>query len=368
MRLVQLQHGSTRRVARVEEPSLVLLTGTTSVLELANEAIETRVPLTTLVDRRVTSERLEYDPIYTGSSPWRLLVPIDHPEPARCMVSGTGLTHYGSAVSRDAMHTHASVTEPGERGPQRGSRVGVPEGVPASGASIPGGRDPRTKEELTDSMRMFRLGIERGRPEKGECGAAPEWFYKGNGTALRATGEVLQVPGYAEDGGDEAEVAGVYTIDRDGRPRRIGMAAGNEFSDHKFEKRNYLNLAGSKLRDCALGPELVIDGDFDRVPGRVSIERLGRVIWQRDIVTGKQAMCHSIANIEHHHFKFEAHRRPGDVHVHFYGADSLSFADGVQLEEGDVMIVQFDGFGRPLRNAVSMAARLSEPINVLSMA
>ena len=332
-RLVQLQHGSTRRVARVEEPSLVLLANTTSVLELANEAIDTRVPLTTLVDRRATSERLEYDPIYTGSSPWRLLVPIDHPEPARCMVSGTGLTHYGSAVSRDAMHTHASVTE-----------------------------------TLTDSMRMFRLGIESGRPENGKCGAAPEWFYKGTGMILRATGEVLQVPGYAEDGGDEAEVAGVYTIDRDGQPRRIGMAAGNEFSDHKFEKRNYLNLAGSKLRHCALGPELVIDGDFDRVPGRVSIERLGRVIWQRDIVTGEQAMCHSIANIEHHHFKFEAHRRPGDVHVHFYGADSLSFADGVQLEEGDVMTVQFDGFGRPLRNAVSMAARLCEPINVLSMA
>ena len=361
LRLVQVQNGSTHRVARVDEPFLVPLAGTASVLDLVNQAIDGRVKLTTLVDERATSERLDYDRVYAGSSPWRLMVPIDHPEPARCMVSGTGLTHYGSAVSRDSMHTHAqahaSVTERGE-------------GAPASEASMPGGRGPRIKEEetLTDSMRMFRLGIEGGRPEHGKCGAAPEWFYKGNGMILRAAGEVLQVPGYAEDGGDEAEVAGVYVIDREGRPRRIGMAAGNEFSDHKFEKRNYLNLAGSKLRHCALGPELVVDGDFEKVPGRISIERQGRAIWHHEIVTGEQAMCHSIANIEHHHFKFDAHRRPGDVHVHFYGADSLSFADGIQLEEGDVMIVHFDGFGRPLRNAVSVAARTSEPIRVVAMA
>ena len=341
-RLVQLQNGSTRRVARVDEPALVLLADTSSVLDLANEAIDTRLPLTTLVERRATSERLEYDPIYKGTSPWRLLVPIDHPEPSRCLVSGTGLTHYGSAVSRDWMH--------------------------ASGSERGGG--PRIKEdsELTDSMRMFRLGVEGGRPESGKCGAPPEWFYKGNGTALRATGDALQVPGFAEDGGEEAEIAGVYLIDRDGRPRRIGMAHGNEFSDHTFEKRNYLNLAGSKLRQCALGPELVIDGDFDKVSGRVSIERLGRTIWAHDIVTGEEMMCHSLSNIEHHHFKFEAHRRPGDVHVHYYGADSLSFAAGVRLEDGDVMVVQFAGFGRPLRNAVSVALPMSKPISVLSIA
>jgi hypothetical protein len=156
-------------------------------------------------------------------------------------------------------------------------------------------------------------------------------------------------------------------IDPDGCPRRIGMTIGNEFSDHKFEKRNYLNLAGSKLRTCALGPELVIDADFETVPGRVSIERNGRAIWERDIATGEQEMCHSIGNIEHHHFKFESHRRPGDVHVHYYGAHSLSFAEGIQLEDGDVMTIQFTGFGRALRNPVSVALPVSEPITVLSM-
>jgi len=350
-RLVQLQHASTRHVALVDEPSLRLLADTGSVLALATDAIRMRIPLTALVERRAASDRIDYDPVYSGSSSWRLLVPIDHPEPARCLVSGTGLTHYGSAISRDRMHAETSGTERGE-------------GAPASGASMPGGRGPRIKEALTDSMRMFKTGLEGGRPEPGRCGAAPEWFYKGNGMVLRASGDELLVPGYAEDGGEEAEVAGVYLIDPDGRPRRIGMAAGNEFSDHRFEKHNYLNLAGSKLRTCALGPELVVDPDFDSVPGRVSIERGERTLWERDIATGEREMCHSIANIEHHHFKFEAHRRPGDVHVHYYGAHSLSFADDVKLEDGDVMTIQFAGFGRPLRNVVRIAAPVGAPITV----
>jgi hypothetical protein len=330
MRLVQLQRGTARRVALVDEPHLSLLADIQSVLALSNKAIEQQVALRTLVDRLATSERLDYDPIYSGRSPWRLLVPIDHPEPARCLVSGTGLTHLGSAEDRNAMHGQGD-------------------------------------SQLTDSMRMFRMGIEGGRPETGRCGVAPEWFYKGNGTMLRATGETLQVPAYAEDGGEEAEVAGIYVIDPDGRPRRVGMTAGNEFSDHRFEKQNYLNLAGSKLRTCALGPELVIDPKFDVVKGRVSIERGDRSVWQREIATGESEMCHSLANLEHHHFKFEAHRRPGDVHVHYYGAPRLSFSDGVCLEDGDVMSIQFDGFGRALRNTVSVTARVVEPITVLSM-
>ena len=152
------------------------------------------------------------------------------------MVSGTGLTHLGSARDRHTMH--ASITE-----------------------------------DLTDSMKMFRWGVEGGRPASGSIGTPPEWFYKGTGTILRAHNEPLEVPSYAEDGGEEAEIAGIYLIGPKGQPYRIGMAMGNEFSDHRFEKRNYLNLAGSKLRTCALGPELVIDPEFQSVYGQVSIER-----------------------------------------------------------------------------------------------
>jgi hypothetical protein len=331
LRLVQLQHGAIRRVARVDEPLLRLLDGADSVLALAEMAIAEGVSLAAIVDRHISSQTLDYDAVYTGASPWRLLVPVNHPEPARCLVSGTGLTHLGSAENRAKMHE-------------------------------------KSESELTDSMRMFRLGLEGGRPEAHRCGAAPEWFYKGNGAVLRAHGEPLVVPGYAEDGGEEAEIAGVYVVDSDGRPRRIGMAAGNEFSDHKFEKHNYLNLAGSKLRNCALGPELVVDPDFDRVPGQARIERGGQVLWEREIATGEREMCHSVANIEHHHFKFEAHRRPGDVHVHYYGAHSLSFADEVLLAEGDVMAIQFGGFGRALRNPIKIAPPMRDPVVVRSLA
>lgn len=63
-------------------------------------------------------------------------------------------------------------------------------------------------------------------------------------------------------------------------------------------------------------------------------------------------MCHRLQNIEHHHLKFEAHRRPGDVHVHIFGTDYLSFGDQIRLQDGDLMQMAADGYGRPLRNAV----------------
>ena len=180
----------------------------------------------------------------------------------------------------------------------------------------------------------------------------PEWFYKGSGTVLRAHGEPLIVPPHAEDGGEEPEIAGIYVIDGNGAPRRIGMAQGNEFSDHRFEKKNYLYLAASKLMTCAIGPELVLDADFGAVAGEVSIERGGETLWRKPIASGEANMCHSLANMEHHHFKHAGHRCPGDVHVHYFGADAFSFGEGVTLEDGDVMQVGFEGFGRALRNPV----------------
>ena len=181
---------------------------------------------------------------------------------------------------------------------------------------------------------------------------------------LRAHGEPLQIPSYAQDGGEEAEIAAIYIISPDGSPRRVGMAIGNEFSDHCFEKENYLNLAASKLRTCAIGPELVLDPDFESVPGEVTIHRNGRPLWTKQIRTGEAEMCHSLQNIEHHHFKFEAHRNPGDIHVHFLGADCLSFGEGVRLADGDIMHITFEGFGRPLRNPVRIDRTEPELVSV----
>jgi len=217
-------------------------------------------------------------------------------------------------------------------------------------------------------MKMLRLGLSGGKPAPGEVGIAPEWFYKGDGSILRAHGEPLEVPAFAEDGGEEAEIAGVYVIGADGVPYRAGMAIGNEFSDHVFERKNYLNLAGSKLRTCAIGPELVVDPAFDSVRGNVRITRNGATLWSKDIVTGEREMSHSLRNIEHHHFKFEPHRRAGDVHVHYFGACALSFGDGVRLADGDIMEVTFSGFGRPLRNPVRELRRDALPVLVRPLA
>jgi hypothetical protein len=322
-RLVQLKRGAARRVALVEEPHLRLLDDGSSIYELASSAISGDVKLSDLVRQRATGDVLEYDPIYRGQSEWRILPAIDHPtEPARCMVSGTGLTHLGSARNRQSMHAS-------------------------------------TDEKLTDSMRMFQSGIEGGRPAPGCSGTPPEWFYKGTGAAMRAHGEPLEIPSYAHDGGEEAEIAGVYLIAPDG--------GGNEFSDHRFEKTNYLNLAGSKLRTCALGPELAVDPTFESVSVEVKIERAESLLWRKAFRTGVAEMCHSLENIEHHHFKFKGHRRPGDVHIHFFGTDCLSFAEGIQLKDGDVMQVGFGGFGRPLRNPVAVAGPPDHIVSVIPL-
>jgi hypothetical protein len=332
MRLVQIADGVGRRVALVEEPELVCLLDVASVYELVQRCLRDGVLLTKLAGSLATGERLAYDDVYAGRSAWKLMSPIDVPgAPARMLVSGTGLTHLGSARERQAMHLDAA----------------KPEAIP-----------------MTDSMKMFQWGVEQGKPGEGEIGIAPEWFYKGDGSVLRGPFEALEIPGHAEDGGEEAEIAGIYVIDGEGAPFRVGMAQGNEFSDHKFERRNYLNLAGSKLRACSVGPELVIAPEFADVRGEVKIERAGETIWQKKIASGEENMCHSLANMEHHHFKFAGHRQPGSVHVHFFGADALSFGDDVLLRDGDIAEVRFDGFGRALRNPIREEAKMAAPVRV----
>jgi hypothetical protein len=316
--LVQLGRGSERAAAIADGNVLHLLAKWTTVYDLALEAIRRGLPVSEFARNSVSGRTLDYDPVYSGESEWRLLCPIDHPgDPARLMVSGTGLTHKVSAENRAAMHRDAA---------------------PA----------------ITDSMRMFQLGKEGGQPAAGCVGVQPEWFYKGNGSVLRAHGEALPVPCYALDGGEEPEVAGAYVIADDGRPCRIGFMAGNEFSDHAMEKQNYLYLAHSKLRNCSVGPELVAGGGelFRDLAGTVTVERKGAALWKASIYSGEKNMCHSLANLEHHHFKYEAHRRPGDVHVHFFGADAFSFGEGVRLADSDVAEISFPGLGRPLRNPV----------------
>jgi hypothetical protein len=317
LRLVQLRdERDVRRVARVlDGGTLQLLPGEATTYALAMEALQRRSTLTAVVRERGDGPVLAFADV---AAEQRLLPPLDHPDPAHLLVSGTGLTHLGSADARARMHA----TEP---------------------------------EQLTDSMKMFRAGLEGGRPAPGKIGAEPEWFFKGDGHSLVAGEAPLVMPAFALDGGEEPELAGLYVIADDGTPCRLGYALGNEFSDHVLERRNYLLLAHSKLRPCALGPELRGGPLPPDVRGVSRIRRGGGVLWEREFLTGEANMSHGIANLEHHHFKYDWCRRPGAAHVHFFGTATLSFSDGVRCEPGDTFEISADAFLLPLRNRLERA-------------
>ena len=281
--------------------------------ELAREAARTGRSLADTIAGKGVAGTVDYQQVTAGG---RLYPPITHPDPAHLLISGTGLTHLGSASTRDAMH----------------ERVG------------------RNEDELTDSMKMFKWGLDGGKPKPGETGVQPEWFFKGDGSWLVAPGGALELPEYALDGGEEPEVAGLYVIGDDGSPWRVGFVLMNEFSDHVMDRRNYLFLAHSKLRTSSIGPELLIGDLPEHVEGTSRILRDGKVLWEKPFISGEANMSHSIANLERHHFKYARFRHPGDVHVHCFGTATLSFADQVKAEPGDVFEISAKGFGKPLAN------------------
>ena len=241
-----------------------------------------------------------------------VLPPVDHPEPAHCYVTGTGLTHLGSASTRDGMHKMGTET---------------------------------SAEELTDTIRMFRLGLEGGKPKPGQEGVQPEWFYKGNGDSLVSPEHAFPAPGFGLDLGEEPELVGLYVIAQDGRPCRIGFALGNELSDHVTERKNYLYLAHSKLRSCSFGPELLLGELPADIRGTTRIIRGAETLWEADFLTGEANMSHSIANLEYHHFKYDIFRRPGDLHCHFMGTATMSFSAGVTTQPGDRFAPNADAVG-----------------------
>jgi hypothetical protein len=265
----------------------------------------------------------------------RVLPPIDHADPAHLILTGTGLTHLGSAEGRDQMHRAALAGKTGDGAP------------------------------LTDSMRMFLMGVEGGKPEDGATGVQPEWFYKGDGSHVVGPGAPLRSPAFALDGGEEPEIAGIYLIAPDGTPCRLGFCLANEFSDHITERGNYLWLAHSKLRQAALGPELLTGDLPPDIRGSSRILRDGAVVWEKPFLSGEGNMSHAIANLEHHHFKYGLFRRPGDVHVHFFGTATLSFADGFQTRIGDEFEIAAPPFHYPVRNRLARAEPESVQVRAL---
>lgn len=220
-----------------------IVPGAETTLALARRAIAEGATLAALVDAAGEGEALDLGTV-------ELLAPIDHADPAHLLMTGAGLTHLGSAEGRDKMHRAIS-----------------------------------DAAQQTDSMKMFLMGVEGGKPENGS-GVQPEWFYKGDGSQIVAPGSPLPSPAFALDAGEEPEVAGVYLIADDGMPVRLGYALANEFSDHVTERGNYLWLAHSKLRPAALGPELLLGDLPAHVEGTSRIVRDGETIWEKPFVSG----------------------------------------------------------------------------------
>ncbi|AVR97485.1 AraD1 family protein [Pseudoduganella armeniaca] len=314
MLLVQFKSGDGRHVGILEQDTIRVIDGYATTYALAQAAIRGKHKLAELAQGAAGSRTVAFADV-------AVLPPLDHEDPAHCYVTGTGLTHLGSADARDAMHKKI-------------------------GGDV---------ETLSDSMKMFRLGVEGGKPAAGTAGAQPEWFYKGDGSIVAASGEALAMPDFALDGGEEPEIAGLYVIGDDGQPYRVGYAIGNEFSDHVTERQNYLYLAHSKLRACGVGPALLVGELPEHIDGVSRIRGAdGQVRWEKAFVSGEKNMSHTIANLEHHHFKYQLFKRPGDVHVHFFGTATLSFADNVQVAPGETFEIEAPAFGPALRNQLTV--------------
>ncbi|MCM2290733.1 GguC protein [Allorhizobium sp. BGMRC 0089] len=301
-----------------------LISGFSTSYDLALAAIAAGQTLASFIEAQGFGETVELAALAADG---KLDCPMRHPDPAHMFLTGTGLTHTGSASARDSMHADTA--------------------------------------GMSDSMKMFRMGIEGGKPKAGETGVQPEWFYKGTGVNAIAPGEALVSPSFALDGGEEPEIAGFYVIDNQGQPVRVGFCLANEFSDHVTEKINYLYLAHSKLRPASFGPELLI-GDLPRnIVGTSKVLRAGKTVWEKPFLSGEDNMSHTIANLEYHHFKYSLFCQPGDLHAHMFGTATLSFADGFKTEEGDVFEIATPDFGLPLANPLKTDAAKAVTIKTL---
>ncbi len=338
LRFVQLkEQDGTRVLAAVNDAGLARKVEVAdTLLALAQAALAADATLAEAAQAHPLGAEID---IPAALAEGRVLAPIDHPDPAHLILTGTGLTHLGSAEGRDKMHKATLANKEG------------------------------AGEQLTDSMRMFLMGVEGGKPDGGAVGAQPEWFYKGDGSHVVGHGSPLTSPAFAKDGGEEPEIAGVYIIGPDGAPYRLGFCLANEFSDHVIERGNYLWLAHSKLRQAALGPELLTGELPADVRGASRIVRGGETVWEKPFLSGEANMSHTIANLEHHHFKYDLFRRPGDVHVHFFGTATLSFSDGFQTKLGDTFEIEAAPFLYPARNPLAQAPTQNKdkPVTVLSL-
>ena len=169
MRLVQFELSNGERRVGVVKAGLVReVQDARTARDLALAAIEAGANLEQQVQSLGLGISHDYDELLKKR---RILPPLDHPDPAHMLVSGTGLTHLGSASARDKMHQHSG-----------------------------------DESAMTDTMRIFKWGVEGGKPAADQAGVQPEWFYKGDGSIVVRPGQPFPLPPcllYTSDAADE---------------------------------------------------------------------------------------------------------------------------------------------------------------------
>ena len=80
------------------------LVGVSTMYETAMRALRERQSLPALIARLATGPVVDYGRLLKEG---KVLQPLDHPEPARFLITGTGVTHIGSADARNKMHVAA---------------------------------------------------------------------------------------------------------------------------------------------------------------------------------------------------------------------------------------------------------------------
>ena len=160
MRLTQLRAPGGERLlaATLDDGKARRVNGVDSMYALAGRAMAANCSLATLVGALGMGEELS---LAEALEEGRILAPIDHQDSAHVWLTGTGLTHLGSADARDRMHAKAQ------------------------------GADP------SDSMKMFLSGLAGGKVSGPGPGVQPEWFYKGDGRGLIAPEAPLTSPQFA---------------------------------------------------------------------------------------------------------------------------------------------------------------------------
>ncbi|SLN73472.1 Fumarylacetoacetate (FAA) hydrolase family protein [Roseovarius albus] len=313
MRLSQLLNEQGQKMVCATDANGISrkLAGVSDIRSLAMGVVNSQTNLPAVVNDHLTDEVIDLGAALESG---RVLTPIDHPDPAHLLVSGSGLSHK-AWVTVEPDHGTDESTWP-------------------------------------DHYKTLMLGQRGGKPATGNWGAQPEWFFKGNGDIIVPPGRAVEHPFYGDGPGEEAEIAGIYLIGPDKTPFCIGYTLGNEFSDEQMYFKNVYHLAQSKKRHVSLGPELLVGDLPDDIPARISLHRGDRVQWQADFRTGEANMLHSIANIEAHYFKYSEWYIPGDIHVLYLGNAVMSTAQGEVVEDGDVFQLDCEIFGLPLINSV----------------